>query len=1393
MAVFAAFISEASAQTSARLRVTHDVHHDTSLALRDLPPAPPLRGHHFDELEQLPHANRAPSDRFDPVMQRSAGAPVSATVTESFEGLGEGQYGFSVAFMPPDTEGAAGATQYVQWVNTSFAVFDKQGNLLLGPLTGNTLWSGFGGACQTDNDGDPIVRFDQAAQRWVFSQLAGRSSPPTYQCVAVSTSADATGSYNRYAFQFSTTEIDYPKLAVWPDAYYVSSNQFDSNLNYLGPEACALDRSNMLLGNAATAVCFQASPSVGFFLPSDLDGATPPPGGSPDYFINFDPNTLDALDLWQFHVDFTTPANSTFTQTAVIPVAPFTPACASDPCIPQPGTSQQLDSLSDRVMYRLAYRHFPSGAESLVLNHSVGSPSGVRWYEIRNPGGTPNVYQQGTYAPDLTDRWMGSIAEDQSADIAVGYSISSSGIFPGIRFTGRVPSDSLNTLEDEATLVDGAGSQQGTQPPADERWGDYSAMTVDPADDCTFWYTSEYLPANGDFNWHTRITALKFPACGTTPVVNVSPVNLTFASQAVGTTSPPQTVTVTNVGESALGIIGITVEGSGFGQTNTCPASLAINASCTVSVTFMPTVMGAASADVAIQDNAPGEPQKIFLTGTGTEPLVSFSPTSLVFGQQPVGLASAPQAVTLTNTGNDTLTITTSATSGDFILQSNSCGTSVAAGASCAFNISFDPTATGTRTGALTVTDNAPGSPQSVALSGTGIQGTICTSPPSLAFASQVDETPSASQSVTLTNCGTAAVFITNISTSSGFTQTNTCPVSLIPSQQCAVSVVFDPVTVGAQNGQLTIVDSAGTQTCALSGTGTPNSTRTVDFDGDGKADLSVWRPGTGTWYVIPSGNPGTSLKQVQGLPGDVPVAGDFDGDGKADYAVWRPSTGTWYVIPSSNPGAPTTFQWGTPGDVPVPGDYDGDGKTDYAIWRPSNSTWYVIPSSNPSQSIVQAFGLPGDIPVPGDYDGDGKTDFAVWRPSTGTWYVMPSGSPGTTLTQQWGAPGDIPVLGDYDGDGKADYAVWRPSKTTFYVIPSSNPSQTVSQAWGQTGDVPVVGDFDGDHKNDYAVWRPSAGQWIILNSSSGTTTTTAWGACGDLPATRLAVTEQRHKHIANMDGDRKADVAVWRPSNGTWYVIPSSAPATSLKQPWGVSTDIPVPGDYDGDGKTDYAVWRPSNGTWYVIPSSAPSTSLKQQWGVSTDIPVPGDYDGDGKTDYAVWRPSNATFYVLLSSTGKTATQTLGQSGDIPVPGDYDGDGKTDYAVWRPSNGTFYVILSSTGKSVTQAWGAKGDVPVPGDYDGDGQTDYAVWRPSNGTFYVIPSSSPTKTISQQWGASGDIPVPKDYDGDEKTDYAFWRPSNGTWYIIPSSAPNTSITTPWGVSTDVPVNKPTGQ
>lgn len=528
-----------------------DVKHDVSPPLRDLattdgPEVPEAAPREAEALRliPLPEGFKPPSDP-DPVLQRTTAMPpetlnLGPAIINNFDGVGQDvPSGFNPCCAPPDTNGAVGLTQYVQWVNLSFAVFDKAtANITLGPVLGKTLWSGFGGDCETSNDGDPIVVYDKLADRWVFSQfVVHRGAGPFFQCVAVSTTSDATGAFNRYAFSYSNFD-DYPKMGVWPDAYYVTFNMFGAA--FLGADACAYDRNAMLNGQPATQVCFQQGSSVGSLLPSDVDGHTAPPAGSPNFMMTFGANSLS---LFKFHVDFATPANSTFTGPATIPVAPFTPLCnGGRGCVPQFGDLTQLDSLADRLMYRLAYRNF-GDHESLVVNHTVAvdTNSGVRWYEIQNPNGTPTVAQQSTFAPDSNFRWMGSIAMDANGDIALGYSVSSSNMFPSIAFAGRTATDPASTLGPETTIISGLGSQVNGL----TRWGDYSAMQVDPKDDCTFWYTTEYLKNTGSFNWNTRIANFKFPGCGAPDLTATLTHTGSFTQGQTGAT---YTLTVTNVG-----------------------------------------------------------------------------------------------------------------------------------------------------------------------------------------------------------------------------------------------------------------------------------------------------------------------------------------------------------------------------------------------------------------------------------------------------------------------------------------------------------------------------------------------------------------------------------------------------------------------------------------------------------------------------------------------------------------------------------------------------------------------------------------------------------------------------------------------------------------------------
>jgi hypothetical protein len=541
----------------------------------------------------LPNRTRqgAPNSlEHDPVVQTAAPTVGMPPVGVSFEGMDITQGCGNC--LPPDTNGAVGPNHYVQMVNTDFAIYDKTGATLLTPRAINTLWALTPNSeCATHNNGDPIVLYDQLADRWLISQFAIQASTENYaQCIAISQTPDPTGAYWLYEFDESAdTFHDYPHLGVWPDGYYMSTNLFPNSalLFSTGAGAWVFERPKMLLGQAAKYVYFDETAlatntyTPGGQLPANLDGRTLPPTGTPGYFVEVDdantPNTPpatglhDEMHIWQFHVDWNNPANSTFgigsTAPAakpgfpgqyagnagqpnfIIPIADFVKSGCQiengpNDCSPEkvnpPQPAQYLDVLGDRLMHRLTYRNF-GDHESLVVNHTVDAAAdqpmgvarnGVRWYEVRNLSTTPTVYQQGTFAPfDPTSlngplwRWMGSAAMDHSGNLAIGYSASGPNYFPSLHYAGRLVGDPPGALtQGEAVMFAGLGIEANTGIfPFRNRWGDYSAITVDPNDDCTFWYTNEYLAPNAPtdilpVDWHTRVGSFRFPTCVPPPL-----------------------------------------------------------------------------------------------------------------------------------------------------------------------------------------------------------------------------------------------------------------------------------------------------------------------------------------------------------------------------------------------------------------------------------------------------------------------------------------------------------------------------------------------------------------------------------------------------------------------------------------------------------------------------------------------------------------------------------------------------------------------------------------------------------------------------------------------------------------------------------------------------------
>lgn len=474
--------------------------------------------------------------------QISTGRGTVAAAGSAFEGPGAGLAGFSMTSTPADPTMAVGPNHIVAWVNNQYVVFSKNGTPLLGPLDGKTLFTGMTNICASTNRGDPILQYDKMADRWILSQFAftvngqGSASAPFYQCVAVSTTNNPTGTYYRYSISFSAVGFnDYGKLGVWPDGYYTTYNMYSSGGASLGAGLCASDRIKMLAGDpTATTLCAPAGSYAGgaAFLPADLDGTTLPTTSSQGNIVARFSFGGTSIRLMKVKPNFST---GTITVTnglggapgtyIELPVGPTVVACngTGGECIPQPNTSTLLDSIGDRLMYRLAFRN-RGGQESIVVTQAVdpdGSgprSSAIRWYEIRAPFSTsPAIYQNATYDPGAKgDRWMSSAAMDKMGNILIGYNVvdATNNLKPSIRIAGRYRSDIRNLLQGESTIVTGTGSQTvRSSGSALTRWGDYTTMQVDPVDDCTFWYIGEYLTTDGVFNWQTRIASFKFNGC----------------------------------------------------------------------------------------------------------------------------------------------------------------------------------------------------------------------------------------------------------------------------------------------------------------------------------------------------------------------------------------------------------------------------------------------------------------------------------------------------------------------------------------------------------------------------------------------------------------------------------------------------------------------------------------------------------------------------------------------------------------------------------------------------------------------------------------------------------------------------------------------------------------
>ncbi len=511
-------------------RITKAQHFRKTIALRDMTPILPgerdrswkdgiIRNEEYPEDNIVKNENALPLGQ-DPVLQDFQGTKYHRGPLVNIDGVGNvnGVY-------PPDTEGDVGPDHYFQMINLSFAIYDKSGNKLYGPVDNSTLWSGFIGPWTGTNDGDPILLYDEMADRWMASQFAINTANGSYwQLMAISESGDPLGAYYQYAFEFPAFN-DYPKYGIWPDAYYATFNIYGE---WNRTAAAAFERDKMLIGDStARMILFDLPESFNMrnMLPADFDGP-PPVKGTPNYHLVFKDDTwgyaFDQLQIWEFVANWDDPLASTFEEVKILETEPFTSKLCEAPrwqCIPQPNTSLKLEAINDRLMYRVQYRNFETYS-TMVLNHTVNADGlgkgGIRWYELRDnhDGSGWEIYQQGTYAPDDNSRWMASIAMNKKGTIALGFTISSDTIAPSIMYTGRTSDAPLGEMNLAEVEIARGLYAQGSY----NRWGDYSMMSVDPVDDTTFWYTQEYSLGG----WRTRITSFNFGPVGE-PSVEVGP------------------------------------------------------------------------------------------------------------------------------------------------------------------------------------------------------------------------------------------------------------------------------------------------------------------------------------------------------------------------------------------------------------------------------------------------------------------------------------------------------------------------------------------------------------------------------------------------------------------------------------------------------------------------------------------------------------------------------------------------------------------------------------------------------------------------------------------------------------------------------------------------------